>query len=318
VFPSDPPSTWLTDETKTFSSLPNRYSTVDRPPDQCPHPHDSGRKYMYRKRFSFKTRSRLKEHEPPDAMKKYQWKPWKKAPDCPLDRTTYVPQNKNKTKPTKPPPPAKDMDKAALLNAMQWEHPTRTLNIGTINANVTRGLNKEFGQPGASELLPKIKACLQRIVRLASTTKRTCQRAIGQYIERLLIQGIDETDRFLLDKLCPRVYDRSVASDNNGDGEADEELDEHDDKIDTKNEPLQFLSTLLLSIYTSKLPANKGSGCHVRRFIEKAKDFLPGIMEGGTRMMYPGSSFLRSTAVHLSVELRKHYKNGSRDLCEKV
>ncbi|KAI8597228.1 hypothetical protein EDD21DRAFT_437411 [Dissophora ornata] len=38
----------------------------------------------------------------------------------------------------------------------------------------------------------------------------------------------------------------------------------------------------------------------------------------GAKMLYPGSSILRSTATQLSVELRKHYKNGSKDLCEKA
>ncbi|KAI7821421.1 hypothetical protein BC939DRAFT_209286 [Gamsiella multidivaricata] len=35
-------------------------------------------------------------------------------------------------------------------------------------------------------------------------------------------------------------------------------------------------------------------------------------------MPYPGSAILRSTAQQLSVELRNHYSNGSKDLCEKV
>ncbi|KAI8602384.1 hypothetical protein EDD21DRAFT_414030 [Dissophora ornata] len=125
-----------------------------------------------------------------------------------------------------------DMDKAAFINAMKCEHPTRTLNVGIINAN----------------------------------------RAIGQCIERLSIQGVDETDQLLVDKLCPRVKDKTVADDNNG--EADQERDEHDGSIVPKNEPLLFLSSLLLAIYASDLPTNKGMGLHVRRFIEKAKDFL--------------------------------------------
>ncbi|KAF8927364.1 hypothetical protein BGZ58_010453 [Dissophora ornata] len=145
-----------------------------------------------------------------------------------------------------------DMDKAAFINAMKCEHPTRTLNVGIINANVTTALKKEY--------LPKIKTCLQQV------------RAIGQCIERLSIQGVDETDQLLVDKLCPRVKDKTVADDNNG--EADQERDEHDGSIVPKNEPLLFLSSLLLAIYVSDLPTNKGMGLHVRRFIEKAKDFL--------------------------------------------
>ncbi|KAF9992815.1 hypothetical protein BGZ65_011765, partial [Modicella reniformis] len=36
------------------------------------------------------------------------------------------------------------------------------------------------------------------------------------------------------------------------------------------------------------------------------------------KMPYPGSTVLRSTASQLSIELRKHYRNGSRELCEKI
>jgi hypothetical protein len=31
--------------------------------------------------------------------------------------------------------------KKELANAMQWDHPTRILDLGTLNANITRTLN---------------------------------------------------------------------------------------------------------------------------------------------------------------------------------
>jgi hypothetical protein len=215
------------------------------------------------------------------------------------------------------------MNKATLVSAMNWEHPMRTFNVGTVNANVARALSKEFGPCGESELSPKIKTSLQQVVRLASRTKRACQRAIGQYIERLSIQGVEKEDRVLLDKLCPRVHNKLCLLDSNkndcdDEAEADQEPDAHDASFFKKNEPLQFLNSLLVSIYNSKLPINKGMGSHVRCFIERAKDFLPRITEDGANMTYPGTSFLQSTAMQLSIELRKHYKNGSTDLCEKV
>jgi len=34
------------------------------------------------------------------------------------------------------------MEKKELVNVMQWDHPTRTLNIDTINANATQALSE--------------------------------------------------------------------------------------------------------------------------------------------------------------------------------
>ncbi|KAF9536692.1 hypothetical protein EC957_009988 [Mortierella hygrophila] len=59
-------------------------------------------------------------------------------------------------------------------------------------------------------------------------------------------------------------------------------------------------------------------GLQVRRFIEQAQDFLPTFTEGKTTEEYAGSSFLGSAALQLSVELKKHYRNGAIDLRNKI
>jgi hypothetical protein len=97
-----------------------------------------------------------------------------------------------------------------------------------------------------------------------------------------------------------------------------EGLEEHDDSLDKKNETLSFLMSLLTAIHSTKLPKNSGMGLHVRSFIEQAQDFLPNFTEGRTTEEYSGSSFLRSAALQLSVELKKHYRNGAVDLRNKV
>ncbi|KAF9895897.1 hypothetical protein BX616_008590, partial [Lobosporangium transversale] len=88
-------------------------------------------------------------------------------------------KKKEKEKSKKPQKAVDEMDKTDLVRAMQYEHPTRTLDIGTVNGNLNRILTDK------PQLRSKIKACLQEVVRHASKTKRTCQRAIGQYIEQL-------------------------------------------------------------------------------------------------------------------------------------
>ncbi|KAG0352331.1 hypothetical protein BGX24_007618, partial [Mortierella sp. AD032] len=76
--------------------------------------------------------------------------------------------------------------------------------------------------------------------------------------------------------------------------------------------------SLLTAIHSAKLPKKSGMGLHVRRFIEQAQDFLPAFTEGRTTEEYAGSSFLRSAALQLSVELKKHYRNGAIDLRNKI
>ncbi|KAI8357055.1 hypothetical protein B0O80DRAFT_305477 [Mortierella sp. GBAus27b] len=176
------------------------YRTIDRPPEQWPPCHSSGRRFKYRKRYSPKTRSRSIEHPPPDTMKRYSWKEWKETPESPADCASAT-NNTQQTRKTGSPqiPKTVDKNKKDLLGAFGWEHPMRILNIGTLNANVGRALNDK------SSLCSKIKTCLRDVVCHASRTKRICQRAIGQYIERLSTIGVDDTDRELLDLICPRI-----------------------------------------------------------------------------------------------------------------
>ncbi|KAG9060891.1 hypothetical protein KI688_007847 [Linnemannia hyalina] len=353
----------------------NRYATVDRPPDQRPPPpHSSGRRYKHRQRYAIKTRSQVVKHEPPEAMKQNQWKPYKSAPDSPLEPQSAVSSSKPKS--PKRLPSAEGMDKKDLVNAMARDHPMRTLDIGTVNANATRGLNREFGPEGSSVYLPRVKIALRDIAHQSSHVKRVCQRAIGLYLERLAL-SINESvvpalpmvmdvvgtiesvqplqqqplqqqplqkqasklhaeDRLILDKLCPKFTAKDIADGRNINDGTTEDLtkpddSEHDETLDKKNEPLQYLMCLLNAMYSGKLPKRqkgkeKGgapsidSPSAVCTFIERARDFLPAITKDGDGLErdFAGSSFLRSTALQLSVELKKHYRNGSTDLCEKI
>ncbi|KAI8351750.1 hypothetical protein B0O80DRAFT_500105 [Mortierella sp. GBAus27b] len=292
----------------------NIYRTIDRPPEHWPRQHDSGKPFKYRKRYSYKTRSHQIKHPPPDTMKKYVWKPWQGNLDSP-NPTSQQKKSSEKSEPKEPKKP-KDvdrMDKQELSYAMEWEHPIRTLSIGTLNANLKRALST------SPDLRNTVKSCIQEVVRQASITKRTCQRGIALYIEHLSSSEIDEKDRVILDMLCTRVSDKVVTSTEDlgaakgTQGEGDEGVDE--------NKQSGFLFSLLIAIYNGRPPSLKGVGRHVCAFLEKAKDFLPAMASRGEieqRRQYPGSSFLRSSATQLMVELSKVYKIGSRELCEKI
>ncbi|KAF9305711.1 hypothetical protein BG003_001245 [Podila horticola] len=211
------------------------------------------------------------EHEPPDILKQYTWKPWTSQPESPRETVTSTSGHKPKIKAPKPPLPVEHMIKKDLVLALQWEHPTRTLDIGTINANVSRAL-KVFPAPHQESYLPRIKTCLADITRLAARTKRTCQQAIGQYLERLSLQDIDEVDKIILGKLCPPFSAQDMVEESEGLQE-NQDLDESNDN---SNYPLLFFMSLLNAIYSSKSPLSTGkTGPVVRMFMDRAKDFIP-------------------------------------------
>ncbi|KAG0196672.1 hypothetical protein BGX33_001361, partial [Mortierella sp. NVP41] len=321
----------------------NRYYTVDRPPEGRPCPHDSGRQYKYHERHAIKTRSQLQKHDPPDTMKQYQWKPWTYYPDSPQDLPIAPPR----ATPIQPPKDVTAMGKMDLVKAMMFEHPLRTLDIGTINANAVRALDAEFGQALDFTCLPTIKAVLRDVTRISSQVKRTSQHAIGLYIERLSVCDISENDnnisatnnttlsavdRALLNLLCPAFSSKDVFNSRKKNKsstiqepdrpvEPEEQLDDLEEiakGLDKRNPAISFLFTLVISIHSRKLPKNSGMGLNVRNFIDRAKEFLPTMTEGKSTAWYAGSAFLSSAALQLSVELKKHYKNGSIELCAKI
>lgn len=282
-------------------------------------------------------------------MKQYQWKPWTYYPDSPQDVPVTVPR----ARPIRPPRDVTTMGKMDLVKAMMFDHPLRTLDIGTINANAVRALDAEFGQALDPTCLPTIKKVLRDVTFISSKVKRTAQRAIGLYIERLSVCNISENDNntsttsnttlspvdhILLNILCPSFSTKDIISSRKKDKkdknsakqepdrpveheEHEEQLDDLEElgkSLDKRNPAIAFLFALIISIHSRKLPKKSGMGLNVRAFIEQAKEFLPAMTEGRSTEWYPGSAFLSSAALQLSVELKKHYKNGSIELCAKV
>ncbi|ORZ08508.1 hypothetical protein BCR41DRAFT_145368 [Lobosporangium transversale] len=154
-------------QSNNHSDTFNIFRSVDRAPVQWPPSHSSGRKCKYRERCSFKTRSRKLEHVPPEIMKQYKQKKYKDNPNTNALASSKQKKKKEKEKSKKPQKAVDGMDKTDLVRAMQYEHPTRTLDIGAVNGNLNRILTDK------PQLRSKIKACLQEVVRHASKTKRT-------------------------------------------------------------------------------------------------------------------------------------------------
>ncbi|KAF9188015.1 hypothetical protein BGZ49_003985, partial [Haplosporangium sp. Z 27] len=301
----------------------NRYQTVDRPvvseaaettqvqTSQIP---------KYRPRYSVKHRLRKVEYEAPTTMKEYMLKPWKvvpKSPDVVPESLNVAASTSLKNKSATPKAKAKrkdpkEMNRANISYAMRWEHPIVTLDVGTLSANIKRALEDE-------ELANETLAWLRQAVRTAAKVKKESQFLIGRFIEALLLRGnFVETDRALLDMICPRVPKDKDASDE----EKDASDEEKDDKLPT------FIQSLMIYLYSGNEPKKgqkekKEEPGLVRTFITRAQAL--GLLGASrhrneTRQVMPftPSSLLRSVASQLTVEVRRMYMKGSWEIHEKL
>ncbi|KAF9354125.1 hypothetical protein BGX34_011191, partial [Mortierella sp. NVP85] len=183
---------------------------------------------------------------------------------------------------------------------MAYERPIATLKIGTVKANGIRVLASRENEIGPipnfepvvplPELGPRIRRCLQDVVRLASQTKRICQRAIAVYLERLSTAGVSADDKKVLDKLYPRISDKDVSGE-------EEPLNGPAVPADEEDKTATFIKSLLICIY-NKRPAT-GAGSSV----------VSHLLKG---------TVLRPTVSGLAASLRAHFKRGSKELVGKI
>ncbi|KAI1285016.1 hypothetical protein EDD11_001117, partial [Mortierella claussenii] len=172
----------------------NRYRTIDSPPPKdstaavgTSGPSSSVTTPRHRPRYSIKERIRGKQYEPPASLKQYKAKQWKKMPEVPPNPTSKKPK---KSTPLRDRRPVANMSKVELIRTLAREHPSSTLDIGTVSANVKEALS------GGPDLALQVVSCLREAVRLAANTKRRCQGLIAQYIEQLASPGVfQESDR---------------------------------------------------------------------------------------------------------------------------
>ncbi|KAG0040709.1 hypothetical protein BGZ89_007731, partial [Linnemannia elongata] len=134
-------------------------------------------------------------------------------------------------------------------------------------------------------------------------------------------EAVSDDERVVLDYLCERVKPKVDGTNGLDGGQKDagqSDLDEETDKC------VKFLETFLTYLYSENLP-NKNST------IGKAVDKFIGILvdlelfdasrnrgEINVSMSFTPSMLVRSTAGQLSVELKKHYRNGTHLLYDKV
>jgi len=275
-----------------------------------------------------RTRTRRVEHERPQVLKQYRWKPYRKAPENPSENTAKDDstkdmaqdrdpakkdakleksnqgkgKSKGKDKMAKTPD---EMEKAELLRALRWEHPVVTLDVGTLKANVRRA------QQGKEDLSTEVMRCLKEAVRLAADTKRSCQRLIGRFIECIMAPGVfQEADREFLDHICPRISKEMLYND---EGEKQEPDDED------KSAQGLFIGMLLRYLLSDVQSRDTTViGKRMARFLTRVRSL--GLLSGKRTLKpnYPGSLLLESVGRELCRELKKTYIHGSKALQDEV
>ncbi|KAF9382477.1 hypothetical protein CPC16_009322 [Podila verticillata] len=151
-----------------------------------------------RGRFSFKERTRKVVHAPPPKAKQFKLKFYQESV-----QTNNVSAKKSKPKGDKvssglqEKSPA-NLDKKGLVRSMNWNHPTSSLEIGTVCANVRRVVMD-------GEMQQEVVDCLQEAPRLAAGVKREAQRLIGHFVEMLRdrMDKVEEERRIILELMTP-------------------------------------------------------------------------------------------------------------------
>ncbi|KAK5828979.1 hypothetical protein F5H01DRAFT_12584 [Linnemannia elongata] len=262
--------------------------------------------------------------------------------------TTDTTDSKDKQKSDKAPSAAglrasKMTDKQRLSKSLGWHHPTVSLEVGTLEANTRRVSSL------SPELQGEVAKCLKEGSQLAVDIKRKAQRLIGRFLETLRTriedavvearrkkngeallesdrlkarrEAVSDDERVVLDFLCERIKPK-VDKDNGLDGgqkdAGQSDLDEETDKC------VKFLETFLTYLYSENLPnKNSAMGKAVNKFVGILADlelFDASRNRGeiNVSMSFTPSMLVRSTASQLSVELKKHYRNGTHLLYDKV
>ncbi|KAF9015914.1 hypothetical protein BGZ52_006252, partial [Haplosporangium bisporale] len=260
-------------------------------------------------------------------MKLYKFKPYKEQTDTPADSTN---DNDTKAK-AKAKPRLKTLStsmvsnktrKLAVTRLLSYQHPTSSLDVGTLWANVGRAV---LNDPNIQN---QVVQCIRDAVHDAACTKRKGQRVIGRFIEYADQQGIGANDRVFLDLLCPRITrkDAEVHHANDNDDNDDDEDDDTElgsTSMGKKNDLQSFLWSFLVHLYSGNYPRAQGIGQKVNDFIDRLSRL--GIYtpprtrsELNKKTPFTPSDLLESVTSQLRVELKKMYKNGSCDLHQKL
>ncbi|KAG0222161.1 hypothetical protein BGW42_006817, partial [Actinomortierella wolfii] len=210
-------------------------------------------------------------HVPPDIMHQYSTKSHTqavKSQEEPVSEAATQIKQEIKPKLTDP-------SKLSLVRALAWEHPTVTLDIGTLCANAKRA----FAQHEV------VVETIRRAVREATDVKRRCQEIIGMFLERVFSNGVllKNEDRELLDYLCPN--------------------------------PNTVIAAKATSGARTTNKAKNSSSANDNNEHNRDDYGLFGPIAPADKTMFPPNLLVRPVTTQLISELKRHYQEGSKAMC---
>lgn len=252
-----------------------------------------------RPRYSFKIRYDAKKHDEPAVLRQFQHKAWKHAPDRQELSPTHV--TKTKAKPLAHPlaPYEQSVTRKPLLKALDFEHPTVTLNVGSLNKNVSAALT------GKASLAHDVVHCIREVVRQANDAKRRFQDVLGAYLERIFDADIQEADRQFLNHVCEKVGPRTAPGTATND----------DPEVDGNTKQASFIQSTMVAMISGKDPARSTVAYG---FVTRLRAL--GLMNNNKNQVtgYPASILARSVSSQVHIQLRKHFRDGTLALHQKV
>jgi len=316
---------------------------------------------VHRPRHSYKSRAEPQQHEQPSICKQYERKPYTAEQEARYRESTAEAKGKKAKKKRhretqrlkkekevakKPPPKIDEMNKAQLINAMVYEHPLVSLQVGTVNANSKRAAaatTTNANQLPSSEQQKQqqqqeVSACILDIVGQVRATKRHAQEFLGTFIETVFESGLTENDRIILYSLCPVVESKirmvpqpnqdsqarsssSAGTPTKAEGNKDTE-DEGDEDAEPSamDKPFfAFYQILLAHIYSRKIKFKTVAERQVGQLLTRATSLgitLPSVPPRD--ISYQTNGLLESTTKQLYCSIKKVYRNGSVALEKKV
>ncbi|KAG0226138.1 hypothetical protein BGW41_004258, partial [Actinomortierella wolfii] len=259
-------------------------------------------RYSYHVRYEPTTR-----YARPDVLVQYKRKRWKQPPDRPQESGS-PPKAKTPIK-----APLHNVDKKQILNALNFEHPTVALDIGTLTANVKKA-------PAKQVLVADI---IRGAVRGASKVKRRCQELIGRYLEMIGLSP-NSMDEKIFVCLCP-PQSKPTSDTQDGEGEDGSTRHQDDDGLVTKSKGHQQLQQFLQSFMAFLYSGNEPMKGATNNFIERLRNLqlLPTPSKESRSnsrrpTAYTPTSLVRSVASQLAAELLRHWKGGCNALCDKL
>ncbi|KAG0020284.1 Elongation of fatty acids protein 2 [Podila clonocystis] len=303
------PGTWKPTHKPTQKY--NRYRTA--PPR---HGKNRGANQIkHRPPYSFKSRTQRAEHGLPPAMVQLKWKGYKELSK--QEKPSTVVKNKTPIQ-----PPITSITKKSLLSALAFEHPTVCQPIGCLQGKINKVLTD------MPTLRMEVLDCIRHAVRLAWAVKCLCQQIIGLFLETLFSSDtdIDASDREMLDALCERISAKTLAKE---DGQDASDGDDQTDLGGKGSKQLQFLKSFMTYLFSGALPGTKGGKGKESGVVGTVNTFITrlnslGLLEQvplsdtASGMVYTPSNLVRSVASQVKVEIKKHYRNGTKTLLEKL